>query len=313
MHRDLVVIGCSAGCIEALGKTVLPALPNDFPAAVFVVIHTHPESPGMIPEILQRKCKLPVCYAGNGAISSSGHIYVAPPDRHLSLRDSRMVVSRGPRENRHRPAIDPLFRSAATAYGKQVIGVLLTGCLDDGSNGLMAIKEAGGITVVQDPEDTDFPGMVTNALRQVAVDYCLPLSKIVSLLTKLTSEEINDIGEEVMNPESEAGKVTGIFSCPECGGPVRETNGDRSPYYRCRVGHAYSLESMAQAQDDAVESSLWAAVQSLRQQADVRRRLAQQAEKGGRQHSAQDFLAGAEQAEKHAETIKALLMNMGTR
>jgi two-component system, chemotaxis family, protein-glutamate methylesterase/glutaminase len=202
MRRNLVVIGGSAGCIEVLSR-LLPALSENFSAAICLVVHTHPKAPGALADILQRECRLPVRYAEDGEICSPGHIYVAPPDHHILLRGSRLAVNRGPRENRARPAIDPLFRSAARAYGRQVIAVLLTGALDDGTLGLKAVKDRGGIAVVQDPVDAPFPNMVESALKHVTVDYCLPLPEIPPLLTKLTEEDIEPLEDKPVSANTD--------------------------------------------------------------------------------------------------------------
>jgi two-component system chemotaxis response regulator CheB len=158
VKRDIIVIGASAGGVEAF-RALAAALPPDLPAAVFVVIHTSAESPGLLPQLINREGGLPAIEAENGAPVLPGRIYVARPDHHLTLDDGRLRVWAGPSENRHRPAIDPLFRSAAYNYGPRVIGVVLTGYLDDGAAGLGVIKERGGIAVVQDPDDALVPSM----------------------------------------------------------------------------------------------------------------------------------------------------------
>jgi two-component system, chemotaxis family, protein-glutamate methylesterase/glutaminase len=313
VHRDLVVIGCSAGCIPALSADLLGTLPRDFAAAVCIVMHMSPDSPRVLAKILGRKSLLPVAYAETGMPVRPGNVYVAPPDHHFLLVDSRAALDRGPRENRHRPAVDPLFRTAAAAYGNRVIAVVLTGTLDDGSRGLIAIKDAGGIAVVQDPHDAVFPGMPEAALSRVAADHCLVLSQVAPLLVRLTREELKDPpgGKAVTtqsDPETGTLQKSGpdLYTCPECGGPLRESNG-RSAYFQCLVGHAYSLDSVLRAQSDHVETSLWAAAQSLLQQASIRRRVAADAERAGRQESADHFREQAEEAEKHAAVVRGLI------
>ncbi len=175
LKRDIIVAGASMGGVESFRK-LAGQLPAHFPGTVFLVLHTSPEGPGRLPAILARAGPLPAARAEHDRPYQPGHIYVAPPDRHLLLRDGRMLLSRGPKENRTRPAIDPLFRSAAVACGSRVVGVLLSGYLDDGVAGLAAIKRCGGVAVVQDPDDTLYPDMPRNALRALAVDHCLPLA-----------------------------------------------------------------------------------------------------------------------------------------
>lgn len=189
-RKDIIVIGTSAGGISAL-KELVSGLPRDLKAAVFVVLHVAPYSLGILPEILEREGPLPASNAIDWEKVEPGRIYVAPPDRHLQLEDSGHVrVTRGPRENRFRPAVDPLFRSAARAYGPRVIGVILTGWLDDGMAGLWAVKERGGTTVVQHPDDSFAPAMPLNAIRHVEVEHILALKEIGPLLARLTSGEI---------------------------------------------------------------------------------------------------------------------------
>ena len=184
MASDIVVIGTSAGGVEALQKLVR-ALPPDFPAAVFVVLHLSISSNDHLPQILSRLTPLSVANARDGESIKAGNIRVAPPDLHMSLNNGSVRLDRGPRQNSSRPAIDPLFESAASGYGKRVVGVILSGLLDDGSAGLLAVKRAGGITVVQDPHDAIFSEMPTNAIRTVDVDHVVPLAEIPALLTLL--------------------------------------------------------------------------------------------------------------------------------
>ena len=174
--KDIVVIGASAGGIEAL-RELVSELPADLPAALFVVVHIQPYAVSRLPEILSRAGALPATHASNGEPIQPGHIYVAPPDRHLLVRQGRIALSRGPRENHSRPAIDPLFRSAARAYGSRVIGVVLSGALYDGSMGLLVVKTRGGMAIVQDPREAAVDSMPRSALRLVEADAVLPSSE----------------------------------------------------------------------------------------------------------------------------------------
>jgi two-component system chemotaxis response regulator CheB len=182
----ITVIGVSMGGIDALRKLV-SGLPGDFPAAVCIVQHTSPQSPGLLADILNRATQLDVVRARDRDALERGRIYVAPPDHHLLVDDGCLRVTKGPKENRFRPAIDPLFRSAAQAFGPRAIGVVLTGLLDDGTSGLAAIKKLGGVAIVQDPADARHPSMPRNALNHVNVDYCVKLADIPGLLSELTS------------------------------------------------------------------------------------------------------------------------------
>ncbi|HEY8599580.1 MAG TPA: chemotaxis protein CheB, partial [Thermomicrobiales bacterium] len=185
--HDLIVIGTSAGGVQALLE-LLDDLPANLPAAICIVIHIPAESPSLLPRILQRRSALPVRHAVDGERIVPGHVYIAPPDHHLLVDPGRLRLRHGPRENRCRPAVDPLFRSAALAYGPRLIGVVLTGALNDGTAGLAIIKRLGGVTIVQDPADALFPGMPASAQRHVAVDYSLPLADIAAALTRVARE-----------------------------------------------------------------------------------------------------------------------------
>src|SRR4051812_33241997 len=182
--HDIIVIGASAGGVETL-KQLVAGLPAELPAAVFVVLHVTPNGPGYLPRILEKAGPLPVCSPKDGDGIANGRIYVAPPDHHMLVEPGRLRVVRGPKENRHRPAVDPLFRSAAWAYGPRVIGVVLSGTLDDGAAGLWAIKSCGGVAVVQDPEDALFGEMPASALACVDADHVAPLEEIPLLLAEL--------------------------------------------------------------------------------------------------------------------------------
>ena len=198
--HDIIVIGASAGGVEAL-KAIAGVLPGDLPAAVFAVLHQSPDAPGMLGKILDGAGPLAACLAAAGDPVERGRIYVAPPDHHLLVKEGRVALGRGPRENRARPAIDPTFRSAAVAYGSRVVGVILTGYLDDGASGLAAVERCGGVTVIQDPEDAAYPDMPESALRAVAPgggpDHIVPLAQIGELLGRLARTEA---GEPVEPP-----------------------------------------------------------------------------------------------------------------
>jgi two-component system chemotaxis response regulator CheB len=185
--RDIIVVGASVGGVQAL-SAIARGLPADLHSAIFVVLHLWPHGRSYLPDILQDAGFLPAAHAQEGEPITPGRIYVAPPDHHLMIAPGRVRVSRGPKENRARPAIDPLFRSAGLAYGRRVVGVVLTGRLDDGAAGLWAIKALGGVAIVQDPHEAEAPQMPLSAMRQTRVDYCLPLEAIPDVLTRLASE-----------------------------------------------------------------------------------------------------------------------------
>lgn len=192
-HRDIIVLGASAGGVAAF-RRLCRDLPADLPAAVFVVMHLSPGLPSLLPEMLQQVCPLEVLPASDGATIRRGTVYVARPDQHLLIDDGRVGLSRGPEESRHRPAVDVLFRSAALVYGRRVIGAVLTGALDDGTAGLRAIKRRGGVTIVQDPADAEFPDMPRNAIAGGAVDHALPLSAIGAKLVEVVGSAEAAVG-----------------------------------------------------------------------------------------------------------------------
>src|SRR5262245_26845401 len=285
--RDIIVIGASAGGIRALQELVA-ALPPDLPAAVFVVQHQSADSPGMLSGILGRAGTLPTVVPDEAALLEPGRIYIAPPDRHLLVERGRAVVVRGPKENRHRPAIDPLFRSAAWAYGPRVIGVVLSGELDDGTAGLWAIKTCGGITVVQNPAEALSKSMPRSALAHTDVDYCVDIKEMAPLLVRLAREPVNGQGPKV--PESlksevqfstfqrdiadmdSLGKLS-PYTCPTCRGALWELTSEDLLRYRCHTGHAFSAESLIAEQSSAVEDALYSALRVVEEKATALRRI----------------------------------------
>jgi len=279
--HDIIVIGVSAGGVDALPR-LIGSLPADLPASVFVVLHIPPQGRDRMPEIIRRTASLSVAHAVAGESVRKGHVYLAPPDRHLQLDDQRVRLSRGPRENFHRPSIDALFRTAAESYGPRVVGVVLTGNLDDGTAGLHAVKRLGGVAIVQDPKDALVPAMPQSALRNVKVNHCVPLAKIGPLLIRLAttrnvpkSKAVLRRPKRFMTPEmmeKEFGLPTS-FVCPECNGPLWETKPGASLQFRCHVGHAYSPESLLADQADSLERALWSVVRTFDERAGLVRRL----------------------------------------
>jgi two-component system chemotaxis response regulator CheB len=268
--QDIIVIGASAGGVEAL-RTVAAGLPVDLPAAVFVVLHIGAGSDGRsyLPEILSRAGRLPAVHPRDGEPIQRGKIYIAPPDCHLMLERGTMRVSRGPKENRTRPAINPLFRSAASAYDGRVAGVILTGSLDDGVSGLAEIKRRGGVAIVQDPATAFFPSMPSNALERVDVDHIAPVATIPTLIYRLA---ISD--RDGRNREERMEKTATGLTCPECRGPLSEERQGRIVEYACRVGHRYTPLAMENEHQDTVERTLWSSIVALEEAADIAETLA---------------------------------------
>ena len=324
--HGIVVVGASAGGVEALAE-LAASLPSDLSAAVFVVLHLPPTGISALPEILLRHGPLPAAHVKDGEPIRPGRIYVGPPDHHVLLRTGHVHLSRGPRENGHRPAIDPLFRSAAREYATRVIGLVLSGALDDGTAGLLGIKSRGGIAVVQDPADALYPGMPSNALEHVPVDHVLAAASMGKLLARLLADAAEPPSEPAptgMQVEVEMegfsleafednhpGRPSG-FSCPDCNGVLWQIRDGRLERYRCRVGHAWSPESLLTQQSEALEAALWVALRSLEERAALARRLAEPARNRGHSITATRFEEQAAEAQQAARLVRNLLLDPDT-
>jgi two-component system chemotaxis response regulator CheB len=322
--RDVIVVGASAGGVEAL-RTLVRGLPAELPAAVFIVLHISPEGGSVLPELLSRAGVLEAGRpeSDGGVPFERGRIYVAPPDRHMVIDGDRVRVVRSARENRHRPAVDPLFRSAALHHGPHVVGVILTGSLDDGTAGLAAVKRRGGVAVVQDPDEAMFSSMPRSAMQRVAVDHCVPLADIPALLARLASEDPARHPAEVASglaletrlttvrrPEAEDADRIGrasMFTCPECHGALWEIDDDSVLRYRCHVGHALTAESLAADQTLSLEATLWAAVRAFEERAHLSERMAERARADGRPERVVLYGERADLARVHADQVRGLL------
>lgn len=289
MRRDLVVVGASAGGVEAL-RSLVVGLPHDLPAAVLVVLHLPASGTSALASILDRSGPLPAASAQSHAVLRPGTITVAPPDHHLLVIDDHTILSRGPTESGHRPAVDALFRSAARARGQLTIGVQLSGVLDDGAAGMVAIASAGGTVVVQDPADALYPGMPEAVMRYVRPDHIATAAAIGPLVEKLTTEDVMaderpglsdlEIAEDEMagggdrgaeNQFDPFGELSG-FACPDCDGALIALEG--TARFRCRVGHAWTAEALLDAQGGRLERALWTAYRMLEEKAAFAGRLA---------------------------------------
>lgn len=327
--HEVVVLGASAGGVETL-RDVFSALPADLDAAVLVVLHLSPGSSSLLPHILDRAGPLPALAARDGAALVPGRALVAPPDRHLLVVDGRVVLSAGPKENGHRPAIDVTMRSAALAYGPRLVAAVLTGMLDDGAAGLRAVQREGGMTIVQDPEDALFPSMPRHALAATAVDHVLSAAEIAKELPRLVASSpaerqvarpavdpsdteldaaeiaaalVQDVGLE---PSTHPGELS-PYVCPDCSGVLYEITDGPLLRFRCRVGHAWSAASLAAVQGSAVEDALWVALRTLEERALLTRRMSETARRGGRDWSAEHFRKESEEAQAAARTLRDLL------
>jgi two-component system chemotaxis response regulator CheB len=312
MAHDIVVVGASAGGVEALIRLVSD-LPSRLPAAVFVVLHVA-RTRSVLPEILSRYSHMPVIHAIDGAPIVPGRIAVAPPDAHVVLEQDRMCLWHGPEENGTRPAIDPLFRSAATVFGERVIGVILTGALDDGVAGLAAIRKAGGTVVIQDPADAAVPSMPRAALDFVPADFVAPLNDIGGILSGLTADGGAPSarvppGARRADPETQPVQHF-MLTCPSCNGALWEID-DKAGLlrFRCHVGHWYTVQSMLARQEEALDRALWAALRALQERAELQDRIANGADARGKAHVAENFRARAERSRTHAETLRRVVLD----
>jgi two-component system, chemotaxis family, protein-glutamate methylesterase/glutaminase len=335
--RDVVVVGASAGGVEAL-RTLVAGLPSDFPACVLVVLHTPATSRSALAAILDRSGPLPAAPAQEEDRLEPGRILVAPPDRHLIVYDRQVTLSRGPRENGHRPAVDVLFRSAARALGPRVIAVVLSGTLDDGAAGLVAVHRRGGLGVVQSPEDAMYASMPRAAIAGDHPSHVLPVAEMPALLARLVHEEVGTapgaasgrttspsdprphesdhemeteiamaaLDGDALNDPERPGTSSG-FACPDCHGVLFEIQDGDVQRFRCRVGHAWSPHSLAAQQTFAVEGALWIALRALEEKAALADRMSAGARGRGHVITAQSFAAQAAESRASALVLRDLI------
>lgn len=276
-HRDIVVIGTSAGGLAAL-RELTGGLPADLPAAIFVVMHSSPEFGTRLAELVSRWGPLPAHIAVHGERIRPGQIYVAPNDNHMTLQRDFVRVTRGPKENGHRPAVDPLFRTAARMFGHRVVGVVLSGNLSCGTEGLMAVKANGGVAVVQ--SDAEFPGMSSSALAHVEVDSVVPIAEMADILRSLITEPIAEETQSEAGGRHTVAAQSSQIVCPACQGAMTETVENGLLRFRCHVGHAFSVDSLLAEQTESLEAALWASVRALEESAQLADRLASSSDRG---------------------------------
>lgn len=315
---SIFVIGTSAGGLDAL-EGLVAQLPDDFPAPIFVVQHMSADADGdALRRVLNRSGRLICKEAKDGAAFENSHIYLAPADHHLMLVKGKMLVTKGARENRSRPAIDPLFRSAAVAYRSKVIGVVLTGYLDDGTAGMIAIKRCGGVCVVQDPRDAAYPDMPQNVLNQIKADHTVPIAEMGALFMKLLNRPVRkdksvptdlvieaQIAERVLSdlPSVEAVGRQVPFNCPGCGGVLWEVEEGEVLRYRCHTGHAFTSSVLLAEQSAKIEETLWTALRMFEERRNLLTTMSQSNAKGVLPSAA----ARAKESEVHIERIRAML------
>ena len=310
--QAFIVVGTSAGGVEALCE-LHKRLPEDLDASVFVVMHVGAKS--FLPEVLNRCGSLPTLTAEHHKQYKRGCMYVAPAQHHLSLKNGMTVLSRGPRENGHRPAVDVLFRSAARTHRSKVIGVVLTGGRDDGSAGLYAIKARGGVAIVQDPAEALTPNMPRNALNMVDVDFCLPVHQIADVLVQLVngkatntteSSNANNMDEKAnaAHPTTEPSGDQVPLTCPECNGPMYEMKEGELAQFQCFVGHRFSPQSLSEQHTDALERALWTAARKLKERIVLHKALV---ERKKRNKGEDDLMRRLEESIATSETDLKLL------
>jgi two-component system, chemotaxis family, protein-glutamate methylesterase/glutaminase len=306
----IFVIGASAGGMEAC-RELFSLLPRNFPSPILLVIHTPEGAPGLMAAVLQRASRMTVINAREGESLLPAHVYVAPPNYHLQVTPGRMQLVNGPSENRHRPAIDLLFRSAALSYGPAAVGIILSGYLDDGSAGLFRVKQAGGIAIVQDRDDATVPDMPRNASERVHPDYSVPIRELAPLMVQLANETVavpsfNDMPEDTFSLKLDSG-IPSVFTCPECHGTLWETEEGGSLRFRCRVGHAFTADSMLQDQQLDVERALWAALRVLEENHELSTRLAARARGKGYRQTERNYDIRAAESHRNALVLRELL------
>jgi two-component system, chemotaxis family, protein-glutamate methylesterase/glutaminase len=328
MHHDIVVIGGSAGSVDPLIH-LAGRLPAGLRAAVFAVIHIAPTSKSELAGLIRRTGSLPCEIAEDGEPIRDGRIYLARPDYHLLLESGKVRVAHGPKENMVRPAIDPLFRSAAAAYGPRVVGVVLSGMLDDGAQGLAAIRQAGGLAVVQHPRDARYPSMPLNATLAAEPQYRVPIGEMPALLERLVAEPVRAAGAPAPSdspaPDQEARVPANqlmteaamrelgnpsVYSCPDCGGVLFEIEDSGLPRYRCSIGHAYGAQSLLAGKDGGVEEALSAALRALQESERLAHKLMRSLRENDFPLTLRELQAKAEAQQRHARVIRELLAGM---
>jgi two-component system chemotaxis response regulator CheB len=325
--KDIIVIGASAGGFEAL-KKIVAGLPADFAASIFVVWHMSSDVRGVLPQVLNGAGKVHAAQAYEGEPIMPNRIYVAPPDRHLLVERDRVRVTRGPKENRFRPAVDPLFRSAAYAYGSRVVGVVLTGSLDDGTAGLWMIKQRGGTAIVQDPLDAEVPSMPENALREVEVDYTVPVSKIAELLVRLSKERAANIAEVNMETDEKTAVEISIaaeesafernimkfgelspYTCPDCHGVLVSIKDGKRKRFRCHTGHGFSADSLLATVTENIEESLYSAIRGVEESIMLLNHIGDHFAETNQTKLAALYFQKANEAESRAALVRQVVMS----
>lgn len=314
--RELAVVGASAGGVEAL-TALVRNLPADLPIPILVVLHMSPTRSSRLAELLDRSGPLRAGRPESGQVPEGGRIYVAPPDRHMVLSGGRLFLLDGPRENGVRPAVDPLFRSAAASLRDRAIGVILSGTLDDGAAGMAAIQAFGGATIVQDPGDALSDGMPRAVLDLIEPDFVLPASGIGPVIADLAAGRLaarphgpTEGPEALIADPSTLEPHVADLVCPDCGGSLAEVLAGPATRYRCRVGHVYSPESLFGMKTAELEAGLWAALRSLEESASISKRLAERSRRSGSAALARRFQERQDDVAQRADLVRQALQSL---
>jgi two-component system, chemotaxis family, protein-glutamate methylesterase/glutaminase len=318
--HNIIVIGTSAGGLEALDALV-SQLPTDLSAAIFIVQHMAPENTGIaLLDRLGRHKAFACAMAENGKRFHAGRIYIGPPDHHLLVKKDHVLVTKGARENRYRPGIDPLFRSAAATHGPSVVAVLLTGVLDDGTAGLMAVKKCGGVAIVQDPKEASYSEMPRSALNNLNVDHCAPISEIAGLLEKYAKRAPGkhravpnairieaEIAERVLSDVTQVGGLGRQvpYNCPNCGGVLWEMTAAGLIRYRCHTGHSFTSKALLTSQTEKIEETLWVSLRMFEERKNLLNNLANDEKRPTMKRS---YAEQASATQVHIERIRAMLL-----
>ena len=317
---QVIVVGASAGGLNAL-VALVQQLPENFPAPVLIVQHISADASGdVLLDALNKHGKLNCLHAVHGEPVKTGNVYLAPSDHHLLIeKGGHLHVTKGAQENRSRPGIDPLFRSAAVAFGNRVTGIILTGYLDDGTAGLIAIQRCGGTCIVQDPNEADYPDMPQNALNQLRADYCVPIAEMGGILSKQLARKPGrqkaipqDIQREVIIAErvlSDLASVNSLgeqvpFNCPGCGGVLWKIAKGSQLRYRCHTGHAYTAAALLAEQTKKIEETMWTALRMFEERKNLLTTLSKK-QKGAQAQSAAER---AKLSQIHIDRIRTFLL-----
>ncbi len=321
----IIVIGASQGGIQAL-STLVSSFPSNLPATIFIVLHSSPDYKSHLDEVLSTKGALPVIQPQNGEKIKTGTIYVAPSNRHLVVKYDHVNLPFGPHENRSRPSIDVLFRSAAAYHTSRVIAVLLTGYLDDGVSGLSAVKRCGGKIIVQDPNDAEVPDLPKNAIRSMEIDHILPLKEIAAQLIDIVHQPFGDpvaVPEEIMadikvsehtvpglERMNKLGTIT-PYTCPDCGGTLWDAKNEPAGRLVCHTGHSFTIDSFLKGQAEVIEDSLWAAIRFFDERIKILENLAEKDHEKLHLQSTQNYRKKIKELKYHMQILRDFVVSGG--